>query len=293
MSPEEIWNYAKNKGYDKESGLKGKTPWRAIGSQMYVSIQKDPDTIFLKVSPNMFTLKDINYIETDDETIPRQQDEHEIKANERDFHPLLVAFVNSDSHFRSHTKTIHHENSSKGPRNSEKWMHPDLVSVRLPYGEISQSSIVLAKNAGIELMTIFSFEMKKEITSTNVRECYFQAVSNSTWANEGYLVAPRISDQALAQLSRLNSSFGIGVIKLNVDDVHQSEIVFPSRENNIDINMIDELSRINKDFSSFIASINDSMQVGHFVEGGFDAVLEDEELIEYIIRKKIDKYGNA
>jgi hypothetical protein len=30
--------------------------------------------------------------------------------------------------------------------------------------------------------------MKKELNFSNLRESYFQAVSNSSWANEGYLV---------------------------------------------------------------------------------------------------------
>ena len=69
-------------------------------------------------------------------------------------------------------------------------MHPDLVSVHLPFEDLAQDTIALAKNAGIETITIFSFEMKKDVTGANVREYYFQAVSNSSWANEGYLVSP-------------------------------------------------------------------------------------------------------
>lgn len=43
----------------------------------------------------------------------------------------------------------------------------------------------------------------------------FQAVSNSSWANEGYLVVlQEIDSEVLSELRRLNQSFGIGVIKL-------------------------------------------------------------------------------
>lgn len=88
-------------------------------------------------------------------------------------------------------------------------------------------------------------------------------------------------------MSRLNASFGIGVIKLNLDDVHQSEIILPSRDNELDLTMIDDLSRINPDFSKFVSLINDSMRVNHYVEGPYDKVKSDEELEEYIVKKQI------
>jgi hypothetical protein len=36
--------------------------------------------------------------------------------------------------------------------------------------------------------------MKKNLNFTNLREYYFQAVSNSSWANEGYIVALDIDE---------------------------------------------------------------------------------------------------
>ena len=292
MNADEIWKYAIEKGYDSKTSVRGKTPWNTIGAQIYTNIQKDPNSVFVKVSarPQKFGLRGYDYGTVEDSNYGKKQKES--KAMERELHPLLVSYVNADGHFHGHTKTIYHENSTKSSKNAEKWMHPDLVSVRLPFDDIKQSSITLAKNAGIDTITIFSFEMKKEITGANVREYYFQAVSNSSWANEGYLVAPIITEDALSQLSRLNSSFGIGVIKLNLEDVHQSEILLPSRENDLDIGMIDDLSSINKDFSQFISSINDSMQVGHFVGNDYDDVMDDSDLAQYIKKCKIDKLGH-
>lgn len=39
---------------------------------------------------------------------------------------------------------------------------------------------------------IFSFELKLKLKFENLKEAYFQAVSNSSWVNEGYLVASDI-----------------------------------------------------------------------------------------------------
>ena len=289
MSPQEIWEYAVKKGYDKSSNLKGKTPSRSLGAQMYMNIQRlGEKSVFIKAEGHnqKFGLRDQNYAEPAGSVL--NEPETRFKVIERDLHPLLVAFVNSNSHFHGRTKTIHHESSKKSTKNAEKWMHPDLVSVRLPFDDLSKESIILAQNSGIETITIFSFEMKQEIVGSNVREYYFQAVSNSSWANEGYLVAPKISEDAMDQLSRLNSSFGIGVIKLNLDDIYQSEIVLPSAERKLDIGMIDELSSINEDFKRLILLINESMKLGRFVDQEYDHVMDDAELEEYL--KKFDKY---
>ena len=54
--------------------------------------------------------------------------------------------------------------------------------------------------------------------------------------------------------------------------------------------MIDELVRINKDFATFVSIINKSMSAnGLFGESKFDEVLDDEDLQEYVRKKKIDK----
>ncbi|MCC5910985.1 MAG: hypothetical protein JJT76_11170 [Clostridiaceae bacterium] len=59
-------------------------------------------------------------------------------------------------------------------------------------------------------------------------------------------------------MSRLNSAFGIGVIRLNYEDVIQSEIVLPARERiDLDWTTIDRLINENKDFQDFFKDITE------------------------------------
>ena len=121
-----------------------------------------------------------------------------------------------------------------------------------------------------------------------VREYYFQAVSNSSWANEGYLVAPKITEEALQQLGKLNASFGIGVIRLNLSDIYQSEIVIPSRDNeSLDFGMIDDFVRINPDFDEFIKNIHKTLKTDEPVSQHYDEVLDSEEIADYLLKKQI------
>lgn len=39
---------------------------------------------------------------------------------------------------------------------------------------------------------LWSFEVKLKLTRGDVREAWFQTVSNSSWANQGYLVAAEV-----------------------------------------------------------------------------------------------------
>ena len=41
LTPNEIWNLATEKGYDKEVKSRGKTPWATLGAQLYVSAKEN------------------------------------------------------------------------------------------------------------------------------------------------------------------------------------------------------------------------------------------------------------
>ena len=68
----------------------------------------------------------------------------------------------------------------------------------------------------IDTIKLYAYELKREINNDNeLKKAYFQAVSNSSWANFGYLVAFEISNSLSEEMGRLNQSFGIGIIELN------------------------------------------------------------------------------
>ncbi len=107
--------------------------------------------------------------------------------------------------------------------------------------------------------------MKISLNFGNLRQYYFQAVSNSTWANEGYLVVLNMADEPdlLDEVRRLNNSFGIGLIKLNPENIHESEILFQSRVNTeLDWDTIDRLVDNNKEFEDFMQDVVEDIQLG-------------------------------
>jgi hypothetical protein len=124
----------------------------------------------------------------------------------------------------------------------------------------------------------------------NFREYYFQAVSNSSWANEGYLVTLRLDEDPTLkdEIRRLNNAFGIGVIKLNPDNVYESEILFPSRYNQeIDWDTVNRLSAENSDFSSFLNELTEDITLKK-VKSKYDNILSPDEIEKYIKDKGIE-----
>ena len=292
LSVEEIWEKANDYGFADELKSKGKTPEKTIGARLYVGI-KSGNSIFYQVSkrPAKFFLKDQQPTEKTTNRIINTS-ENKKKFCERDLHPLLCSFVYSDSHFKCFSKTIFHEKSLKGAKGKNEWLHPDIVGVYFPYKDYEPTTINLIDAFRESNLKVFSFEMKIKVNFSNFREFYFQAVSNSSWANEGYLVATELEDkeELIEELLRLNNAFGIGVIKLNVDNIEQSEILIPSKIHEIiDWETVNRLIEVNSDFRDFAVNINDvvksdSKQIHKEV---FDEIKTEIQLAKYINEKHI------
>ena len=91
------------------------------------------------------------------------------------------------------------------------------------------------------------------INRSNVRESFFQAVSNSSWANFGYLVASNIATDTRKELRMLSALHGIGFIRLDSENPSESEIMIPATERReIDWDSVDRLTKENKDFYEYV-----------------------------------------
>ena len=131
------------------------------------------------------------------------------------------------------------------------------------------------------------YEVKKEINRSNYREYFFQAVSNSSWSNEGYLVGAKIEqrDDLLAELERLSNAFGIGIVSLDLDDIDSSEILFPAQERStLDWELMNKLCSQNIDFLSFIDNVRIDFESNKIHASEYDKILTEPEI--YIEKMK-------
>ena len=290
LTPSEIWQKAEEFNILDGFSRTGKTPEATIAAKCYTDIHEngtDSELVKASVKPTRFTLRKFEKSATT--AIVKESPKTIVKFQERDLHPLLVAYAYSNSHFKARVKTIFHEVSNKKQKGHNKWLHPDLVGVQFPFDDYEQETLEMQKQLTVSSIKLFSFEMKIDLNFSNLRECFFQAVSNSSWANEGYLVALHIDEDAefRDEMRRLNNAFGIGIIKLDPDNVAESQIVFPSKDTTeIDWDTVNRLCAENSDFRNFLKMISEDCQLKK-VKSKYDDVLDEEKMNNHVKEKGI------
>ncbi len=284
LSSQEIWEIAVAKGYDKELNSQGKTPARTLNAQLHNSQKALNYFVKIGIRPAKFILKEHykNDISIDQQTKEQVQEDikrsKELTFKEKDLHPILAYFARFQ--LNAYLKTIDHRISSK--KNYGEWMHPDMVGYYFPFQLWNKEVYDFNSEIGNIPVKIYSFELKKDLNFTNLRESFFQTVSNSSWANEGYLVSGVISaeDDFLNELKRLSSSYGIGIIKLDIGSPDSSEIIYPAKEKALlDWDTVNKIAELNPDFKAFIQRVANDLKTKEVREEEFDKILDIEDLV--------------
>ena len=292
MTVKEIWTYAYESMEIDTTRFQGKTPWNTIAANIYDSVKvKGIESEFVKIPgrPVRFGLKNIDYNDASRAEITpnRFQNKEEVFA-ERELHKYLTYFV--FSRFGAYTKTIDDKKSKKGTKGANEWLHPDMVGIYFPRGDWEENILHLNGLVGGISVKIYSFELKLELNFSNLRETFFQTVSNSFWSNEAYLVAMEIDDSQdfTDELKRLSSLFGIGIIKINIREPQNTEILFNATyKSQLDWETINKLHEINTDFAKFVNHIifvlRDTAKLMEEanIRPSFDKIYELEDLSKY------------
>jgi hypothetical protein len=260
--------------------------------QLYVDVRDNDASCFIKVGkrPARFFLKARGGAISEDlaaeiEAPPAGLPKKSPGYKERDLHAVLTYFAYASPVFNRGraviTKTILHEKSKSS--GYQEWTHPDIVGFSMPLEEWSPDVIDFNELSDRNALTVFSFELKRSLTKGTYRESFFQAVSNSSWAHQGYLVAAEIAedDDLLAELDRLASSFGIGIVHRNLLDLSQSRVVHPARiRTELDWETINKLCDQNVDFRKFLQSVKIDVTARKIHRAEYDPVKPDID--EYV-----------
>lgn len=279
MKVDEIWEKACELGYDKIiaetlNGKMSKTPIASLGAKIYTDIKFNPDTtIFTKVGKGKFLLKskinssnqnlinEINDLSEEEDT--EESSENTItnkKILEEDLHIPLTKYLYS---MKIYSKTINANATDINLKGKMKWGTPDIIAVTFK-DYINKSVLELFNHINLPTTEIYAYELKLKLTLGTLTEYYFQALSNSGWANEAWLVAMEIDennyDELMEEIKRLNQSFGVGIIKLNYYNPEDSEILFSAKKrNNLDIDTMHKLC-YNRQFQDSINDVNEILE---------------------------------
>ncbi len=276
----DIYNHIEQNGYFDFGN--SKTPFLSVSGVLTDFIQKNDTRVkrikndgrtysyYLTKNEQNIGIEILNG-ETEIQTEKPKKDDKIKTYEERDLHKLLSSYLkNSDTY----SKTIFHEQSN-GKDNNQIWTHPDMIGIKFLNLQSKISQNFLKSINRVDTFKLSSYELKREINSdSELKKAFFQAVSNSSWANYGYLVAFEFSNSLNEEISRLNQSFGIGIIELNANP-YQSKVLFPAVYRDLDFKTIDKLCKMNKEFEKFIEQTEKLMTASEKYVSGAEKELDE------------------
>lgn len=287
LSATEIWEIAKTQSYDKDTETISKKPWLTLYSQLLRDTRDNPTSEFRLVSSapkryiissisDKMNIEKIDIIDEEDEEINHTKMDYD----EKKLHPFMVYF--GFNHFNAYLKTICSSKAKKKkPKGADKWTYPDLVGCYFPFKDWEKEVFELSSSLKKSNIKLYSFELKKKLTFGNYRKAFFQAVSNSSWSNEGYLAAEEIDNELLNELERLSASFGIGIIQLDIEDPDATEIITLAKsKEELDWETINILAQKNPDFKKFLVNILDDFKINKVNKYNYDEIMDHNKLIE-------------
>jgi hypothetical protein len=188
---------------------------------------------------------------------------NKIKVTEHSLYPKVSEYLFTQLNIYSKRVDEKKSKNNKGS-GGNKWLFPDIVGMEDLTKDWQRETKECVKEMQALKAKLWSFEVKILINRSNVREVFFQTVSNSTWANYAYLVAAEIvDDRTTKELRILSGLHGIGVIQLNIENPSESLILMPAKERSeVDWNTIDRLVEENADFVDYIRLVKQFYQTG-------------------------------
>ena len=85
-------------------------------------------------------------------------------------------------------------------------------------------------------------------------------------------------DDLLSELERLTTSFGIGIIEMDLDDFDSSKVLFAARtRESLDWETMNKLCEHNSDFNKFIEDIKIDFESKRIHKTEYDAIVESPE----------------
>lgn len=160
-------------------------------------------------------------VEKTDSNVAPEPTVETVSLTEHSLYPILIDYLSQEEGLLCRRIDEKRSSNNKG-LGGNHWLYPDIVALEpldKEWDDVVQNCV---RHSEGRLTRLWSFEVKKQLNRSNVRECFFQAVSNSSWAHFGYLVATEINEDKQRSVERelqmLCALHGIGVILLDPHD---------------------------------------------------------------------------
>lgn len=132
-------------------------------------------------------------VEKTDSNVAPEPTVETVSLTEHSLYPILIDYLSQEEGLLCRRIDEKRSSNNKG-LGGNHWLYPDIVALEpldKEWDDVVQNCV---RHSEGRLTRLWSFEVKKQLNRSNVRECFFQAVSNSSWAHFGYLVATEINE---------------------------------------------------------------------------------------------------
>lgn len=205
--------------------------------------------------PRLYFWQENAFLEENETKDPSDESDN---LNEHSLYPLLMEYARQNHNL--YCLRIDEKTSTKTKGAGwNRWLHPDVVALEVLDQEWKDAVKKCVRAGGFNRVRLWSFEVKRKITAGNVRECFFQTVSNSSWANYSYLVIAELDgDKELErELQMLCALHGVGVLILDSASLRDSRILIPARLRlDVDWLSVNRICQANKDFERYIKGVH-------------------------------------
>lgn len=197
-----------------------------------------------------------------------------VAAEQRREHSLyapLQAYL-AESHGIVSKRIRESTSSNRRGRYGNRWLHPDIVGMMTP--GLHWEDLVRQCSSAMPMRKakLVSVEVKLVLTASTVRESFFQAASNSLWANRAYLAATEVrGEDTLEELTVLCSLHGVGYIAIDPDNLSESRILIPARERDeVDWASANRIATENADFRAYLQQVLNYLHTGQVIHQLWD-----------------------
>jgi hypothetical protein len=207
-------------------------------------------------------------------TVSAPDESAAVAAEQRREHSLyapLQAYL-AESHGIVSKRIRESTSSNRRGRFGNRWLHPDIVGMMTP--GLHWEDLVRQRSSAMPIRKakLVSVEVKLALTASTVRESFFQAASNSLWANRAYLAATEVrGEDTLEELTVLSSLHGVGYIAIDPDNLSESRVLIPARERDeVDWASANRIAKENADFRAYLHQVLNYLQTGQVVHQLWD-----------------------
>lgn len=224
-----------------------------------------PRRYYWQTTPDTFDLIEEDDIDANDD-LAENISPSLSSFSEHDLYPMLISYLSEDLGLFCRRIDERRSRNMRGSGGNH-WLHPDIVALETLDKGWSEVVRACVRGSNDSFFRLWSFEVKKSLNRSNVRKSFFQAVSNSSWANFAYLVTANLDSAVEAELQMLSGLHGVGVLLLNQQSLFDSQILIPARERtNIDWLSVNRIVEENQDYEAFIDQVGIYSQTGRLTK---------------------------